>query len=65
MSKKTKISVDEYAANHNPVLSRRGHKMTASYIYRLIRQDISGIGKRSLWFKYVLEGDKERIFIQL
>ncbi len=61
----SKISVEEYANKHNPVLSRRGHKMTSSYIYRLIRQDIAGTGKRSLWFKYILEGDKDRIFIQL
>lgn len=65
MSKKTKISVDEYAANHNPVLSRRHKPMTASYIYRLIRHTEAGICKRKLWFKYVMEGDKDRIFIEL
>lgn len=60
-----KISVEQYASQHNSVLSRRGHKMTASYIYRLIRQHIAGTNKRELWFKYVLEGDKDRIFIEL
>lgn len=61
----TKISVEEYANDHNPQLTRRGHKMSASYLYRLIRKDIKGLKNRQLWFRYILEGDKERIFIEL
>lgn len=62
---KRKISLAEYAANHNPELNRRGHKMSESYLYRLIREDIAKSSKRKLWFKYILEGDKDRIFIEL
>lgn len=60
-----KISLREYADSHNTVLNRRGHKMSEGYLYRIIREDIKGIGTRKLWFKYVLEGDKERIYILL
>lgn len=60
-----KVSVEQYAKEYNPMLTRRGHKMSASYLYRLIRQDIAGVSTRSLWFKYILEGDKDRIFIEL
>jgi len=60
-----KVSLAEYAAKHNPELNRRGHKMSESYLYRLIREDIKGIGTRKLWFKYILEGDKDHIFIEL
>ena len=60
-----KITLKEYAEKHNPKLNRRGHKMSASYLYRLIRQDIKGVNSRDLWFKYVLEGDKDRIFIYI
>jgi hypothetical protein len=60
-----KISVEEYAAKHNPVRNRRGHKMSASYIYRLIRQDIKEEPTRDLWFKYELTGEKDRILIVL
>jgi len=65
MSNNRLISLKEYAENHNPKLNRRGHKMSESYLYRLIRQDIKGINTTCLWFKYVLQGDKERIFIEL
>ena len=61
----TKVSVEQYAAKHNPVLTRRQKKMSASYIYRLIRKEEKGENTRPLWFKYVMEGDKDRIFIQL
>jgi hypothetical protein len=61
--KKRKISLAEYAAKYNPQRTRRNHKMSESYLYRLIRQDIKGTGTRSLWFKYVLEGEKDRIWI--
>lgn len=60
-----KISVEEYAAKYNPVLTRRNKKMSASYIYRLIRQDIKDELTRSLWFKYELTGEKDRIYIVL
>ena len=59
----TKVSLKEYADKHNKVLTRRGKKMSESYLYRLIRQDMQGISTRSLWFDYVMEGEKDRIFI--
>lgn len=63
--KDNKISLREYADKHNPELNRRGHKMSESYLYRLIRQDQEGTLKRSLWFKYTLDGPKDRIYIVL
>lgn len=60
-----KISLTEYATKHNPILNRRGHKMSESYLYRLIRKHIAGEDCRPLWFNYVLEGTKDRIFIVL
>jgi hypothetical protein len=58
-----KISLKEYADKYNPKLNRRKQKMSWAYLYRLIRQDIDGTLTRSLWFKYELEGPKERIWI--
>lgn len=66
-----RVSLKEYAEKHNDKLTRRGHKMSWSYIYRLIRQDIGcdkivpKNGTRQLWFKYEFEGDKNRIWIIL
>lgn len=60
-----KITIREYADQHNPKLNRRGHKMSESYLYRLIRQDIKGTNTVKLWFNYIFEGDKDRIFIKL
>jgi len=65
-----KVSIKEYAEKYNKKLTRRGHKMSWSYLYRLIRQDLgcdhNHIGAtRELWFKYELEGDKNRIWIIL
>jgi len=60
-----KISLKEYADKHNPKLNRRGFKMSESYLYRLIRQHIKGNNTADLWFKYILEGDKDRIYIEL
>lgn len=60
-----KVTLLEYATTYNPVRTRRGHKMSASYLYRLIRQDISDELTRPLWFKYMLEGEKDHIFIIL
>ena len=62
---KKKITLAEYASTYNSRLNRRGHRMSESYLYRLIREDIKELGKRDLWFKYILEGDKDRIFIEL
>lgn len=60
-----KITLKDYADNHNPRLTRRGFKMSEGYIYRLIRQDIAGTNTAKLWFNYILEGDKNRIYIEL
>jgi len=60
-----RISLKEYADKHNPKLNRRGHKMSEGYLYRLIRNNIKGTGTTALWFNYTLEGDKQRIFIEL
>lgn len=65
MAKINKISLAEYAEKHNPELNRRGHKMSESYLYRLIREDIKKTNTRKLWFNYVLEGGKDRIYIVL
>jgi hypothetical protein len=68
-TKQQKVSVLEYVEQHNPRQTRRGHKMSPSYIYRLIKQDIlekkKGIMSEGskLWFDYVLEGEKEHIYI--
>lgn len=59
---KKKISVAEFA-KINPVKTRRGHEMSGSYLYRLIRQDIAGELTRPLWFDYEFEGDKDSIKI--
>jgi len=58
-----KISVKEYIDKHNKVLNRRGKPFSEGYLYRLIRQDIAGTSIRPLWFDYVLEGAKDRIYI--
>lgn len=60
-----KISLRDYALNHNPVKTRRNKQMSESYLYRLIREDIAGTNKRSLWFNYELEGEKDRIWITI
>lgn len=63
-----KVSLKEYAEQHNPKLTRRGQRMSESYLYRLIRQDL-GCDRtiehqtRDLWFKYEFEGPKNRIWI--
>ena len=58
-----KVSISDYINNHCTVLNRRGKPLSEGYLYRLIRQDIAGNYSRSLWFKYTLEGPKDRIFI--
>ena len=54
MSKK--ISVEQYAST---ITNRRGHPVSPSYIYRLIRQHIKG-QRISVPFNYQLEGAKDR-----
>ena len=56
-----KISVEQYAAT---ITNRRGHPVSPSYIYRLIRQHIKG-QRISVPFNYQLEGAKDRIWIVL
>jgi len=64
-----KVSLKEYAEKHNTKLTRRGKPMSESYLYRLIRRDLGRIkdtepvDTRELWFRYELEGDKERIWV--
>ncbi len=58
-----RISLKEYAANHNPIKTRRNHKMSWSYLYRLIRETEAGKCKRSLWFDYEMTGEKDHISI--
>lgn len=59
-----KISLKEYAEKHNTELTRRGKRMSESYIYRVIRQAEQGIpNTRRPWFKYIMEGEKDRIWI--
>jgi len=60
-----KISVELFAEKYNPILTRRNKKMSVSYIYRLIRQDLKDELTRPLWFKYELTGEKDRIYIIL
>ena len=60
---KNKVPLKDFADNYNNIKNRRGKKMSEGYIYRLIREDIKGTNTRDLWFKYVLEGEKDRIFI--
>lgn len=62
MSKKdNKISVEEFA-KLGIIQSRRHKPVTPSYLYRLIREHHAG-NRSSVPFKYVMEGDKDRIYI--
>ena len=61
MSKQTKITVEQLAAQ-GMVKNRRNQPVTASYLYRLIRQHHKG-ERASVPFTYVMEGDKARIWI--
>lgn len=60
---KTKVSLAEYAATHNPKLNRRNQRMSESYLYRLIREHEKGTATRALWFDYIMEGEKAHIYI--
>lgn len=57
------ITLNEFAKTYNKQLTRRGCKMSESYIYRLIRENESKTNTRLLWFKYRFEGDKKHIKI--
>lgn len=61
-----KVSLAEYAEKHNPRKNRRGFPMSESYLYRLIRETEAGIRtskQEVIWFNYVMEGDKNHIYI--
>ena len=58
-----KITVEKYAAS-GAILNRRGQPVSASYLYRLIREHIQG-KRAELSFKYILTGAKDRIWIDL
>jgi hypothetical protein len=65
-----KVSLLKYANEYNPKLTRRGKRMTFSYLYRIIRENeagknIDGGKPRELWFNYVKEGEKEHIMVIL
>lgn len=55
------ISVEQFAALGR-MTSRRGHKVSAGYLYRLIRQHEAG-ERDELPFSYVMIGEKKRIYI--
>lgn len=59
--KDNKISVEEYAAT-GAIKNRRNQPVSASYLYRLIRQHHAK-ERTTIPFEYVMEGDKDRIFI--
>lgn len=56
-----KISVEQFAKS-GEILNRRGHPVTPSYLYRLIRKH-SKEEIKHIPFEYVMEGDKDRIWI--
>ena len=57
----TKISVEKFA-ELGLIKSRRNKPVTPSYLYRLIRQHSKG-ERLTIPFEYIMEGDKDRIFI--
>lgn len=61
--KQTKVSVEEYAKK-GTIKNRRNQPVSPSYLYRLIRQHHAG-ERTSIPFNYVMEGEKDRIFIVL
>lgn len=63
--KKREVSLLEYVDKHNPVLNRRGTKMSFSYLYRLIREHEKGVNKRELWFDYSLVGEHKKVVIYI
>lgn len=61
MKKENKISVEEYVKT-GKIKSRRGKPVSPSYVYRLIREHNKG-ERTSLPFSYIMEGEKDRIYI--
>jgi hypothetical protein len=61
MAKKEKISVEEYV-KMGKIKSRRGKPVSPSYLYRLIREHHRK-ERTSIPFEYVMEGEKDRIYI--
>ena len=59
------VGVKEYVTKYCEVKSRRGKPLSEGYLYRLIRTHIKGLPCRELWFEYVLEGEKDRIWIEV
>lgn len=55
------ISVEDFAASGR-IVSRRGHKVSPSYIYRMIRQHEAG-EREGLPFSYIMIGEKRHIYI--
>lgn len=62
---KTEVSLLEYANKYNPVKSRRGHTITFSYLYRLVRETEKGTATRALWFTYRFDGDRDKILVTI
>lgn len=60
---KNKITVEQFATL-GILKSRRNKPVTLSYIYRLIREHNSK-KRDSIPFEYIMEGDKDHIFIIL
>lgn len=58
-----KVSVEDFVQGGS-FTNRRGKPVSASYIYRLIRQHHKG-EREKCPVKYIMEGDKDRIFILL
>lgn len=61
--KSKKMSVEQFA-EMGLIKNRRGHAVSPSYLYRLIRKHSKG-EISSVPFNYVMEGDKDRIWIVL
>lgn len=61
MRTQKKVSVEDFVKSGN-FTNRRGKPVSASYIYRLIRQHNKG-ERTDCPVKYILEGEKDRIFI--
>lgn len=64
------ITLREFATKYNTMLTRRHKRMSESYLYRLIREDIAGVNMkgnkpRELWFKYTFVGDKDSVRITI
>jgi hypothetical protein len=57
----TKISLAEFV-NKGVIKNRRGKPASHSYLYRLIREHHAGT-RETIPFEYIMEGEKDRIFI--